>query len=202
MSDDRKEAAAPAPAFRPLRRRDRAVEDAAWIRELLGRSPVGVLGTASGSQPLLSANLFALDRERDVLYLHTARVGATREAVEANPSVCFTVWEMGRFLPAREALEFSVEFASAVVVGRARVLTDGGEVRRALETIMEKYAPHLRPGVDYRPITDGEIARTTVYRVDVESWSGKRKEVGDFPGAYRWPPPEGPGRQDGGRTPA
>jgi hypothetical protein len=39
--------------------------------------------------------------------------------------------------------------------------------------------------VGYRPITAGELKRTSVFRLDIESWSGKRKyEKADFPGAY------------------
>ena len=46
---------------------------------------------------------------------------------------------------------------------------------------------HLQPGRDYRPITDEELARTTVYRIDIDDWSGKRKAVGEnFPGAFRF----------------
>lgn len=189
MSQTRKPAGPSDPSFRPMRRRDRAIEDPGWIRDLLRRAPVGVLATADGPQPFTNANLFVLDAERDVLYLHTARAGRTRETLEANPAVCFTAYELGRFLPADEALEFSVEFASVVALGRARVVTDPEEARTALQLLLDKYAPHLRPGVDYRPITDQELARTAVYRVRIESWSGKRKRVGEFPGAYRWPPP-------------
>ena len=51
--------------------------------------------------------------------------------------------------------------------------------------LLDKYAPHLKPWVDYRPTTDDELKRTAVYRIDVEAWSGKQKEVpADFPGAF------------------
>ena len=37
----------------------------------------------------------------------------------------------------------------------------------------------------YRPSTDEELRRTAVYRIDIETWSGKQKEVAeDFPGAF------------------
>ena len=55
---------------------------------------------------------------------------------------------------------------------------------RALQMLLDKYAPHLRPGEDYRPPVAEEIARTAVMRIDIESWSGKKKEVEDFPGAF------------------
>jgi len=51
--------------------------------------------------------------------------------------------------------------------------------------LLKKYAPHLAYGEDYRAITPEELKRTAVYRVDIEAWSGKKKEVApDFPGAF------------------
>jgi nitroimidazol reductase NimA-like FMN-containing flavoprotein (pyridoxamine 5'-phosphate oxidase superfamily) len=88
-------------------------------------------------------------------------------------------------LPADEALEFGVEYASVVVFGRGSVVEDPKEAEAALVSIMEKYAPHLKAGVDYRPVAPEEIRRTAVLRIDIEEWSGKEKtEAPDFPGAY------------------
>jgi nitroimidazol reductase NimA-like FMN-containing flavoprotein (pyridoxamine 5'-phosphate oxidase superfamily) len=173
-----------------MRRRDRAVEDPAWIRDFLARAAVGTVAVCDGPQPLLVPNLFLFDPERGAVYVHSARLGTTRSVAEANDRVAFAVHEMGRLLPADEALEFSTEFASVVAVGRATIVEDPDEAREALQALLDKYAPHLSPGRDYRPPTPEEMTRTTVLRIDVESWSGKRKAAEpDFPGAYTWPPP-------------
>ncbi len=75
--------------------------------------------------------------------------------------------------------------AGVVAFGRGRVVEDREEARTALQMLLDKYAPHLRPGVHYRPSTDEELRRTAVYRIDIETWSGKQKEVAeDFPGAF------------------
>ena len=67
-------------------------------------------------------------------------------------------------------------------------MRDTAEAERALQMILDKYAPHLRPGTDYRPILPEEIKRTTVYRIDIDDWSGKEKFVdAAFPGAYDLP---------------
>jgi uncharacterized protein len=171
-----------------VRRRDRAVTDDAWIAEALRTAAVGTLATVDDGQPFLNANLFAFDAARRAIYLHTARRGRTRSNVEQGRPVCFAVHEMGRLLPADTALEFSVEYAGVVVFGTATVVEDAEEATSALQMILDKYAPHLRPGRDYRGITPDELARTTVMRVDISAWSGKRKMVAtDFPGAYRFP---------------
>lgn len=81
--------------------------------------------------------------------------------------------------------EVEVNDAGVVAFGRGRVVEDREEARTALQMLLDKYAPHLRPGVHYRPSTDEELRRTAVYRIDIETWSGKQKEVAeDFPGAF------------------
>jgi nitroimidazol reductase NimA-like FMN-containing flavoprotein (pyridoxamine 5'-phosphate oxidase superfamily) len=116
--------------------------------------------------------------------------------VDLNARACFNVNEMGRLLPADEALEFSNEYASVTVFGPISLVEDREAERHALQLLLDKYAPHLRPGEDYRPMTDEELAQTAVFRLDIELWSGKKKEeVDDFPGAYTYgdfPSPDRP----------
>lgn len=171
-----------------LRRRDRG-KDEVWVRSFIQEAPFGFLATvADGGQPFLNSNLFVYDVGRHCIYLHTHRTGQTRENLASPEKVAFGVAAMGRLLPASEALEFSVEYAGVTVFGTGRIVEDESEARAALQMLLDKYAPHLRPGRDYRATTDDELARTTVYRIDVETWSGKQKEVEpDFPGAFELP---------------
>lgn len=168
-----------------VRRADRTVEDEGWIRALLHRAPYGVLATEYDGQPFINSNLFVFDEATHAIYLHTAQVGRTRANIEQNDRVCFSVSEMGRLLPADTALEFSVEYGGVTVFGRAVIVTDEEEARHGLQLLLNKYFPHLKPGRDYRPITSEELARTTVYRVQIEHWSGKKKGAeANFPGAF------------------
>jgi uncharacterized protein len=169
-----------------VRRSDRAVTDDAWMKAMLHQAAVGTLATQHDGQPFVNTNLFYYDEARHCVYIHTASVGRTRANVEAAPAVCFSVMEMGRLLPAPEALEFSVEYAGVTLFGQASVVDDGnGEATVALQALLSKYAPHLIPGEDYRPPIPEELKRTTVIRIDIREWSGKKKEVpADFKGAF------------------
>ncbi len=171
-----------------LRRRDRGKDDA-WVRAFLTRAPWGTLATVGeGGQPYLNSNLFVFDEERHCIYLHTHRTGRTRDNMDAADRVAFSASGMGRLLPAPEALEFSIEYCGVNVFGTGTVVEDADEARHALQRLLDKYAPHLKPGRDYRPTTDDELRQTAVYRVDIETWSGKQKEVeADFPGAFDLP---------------
>jgi nitroimidazol reductase NimA-like FMN-containing flavoprotein (pyridoxamine 5'-phosphate oxidase superfamily) len=170
-----------------VRRRDRAVTDEGWIRGLLRRAAFGTLATVRDRQPFVNMNIFVYDEAANALYIHTARAGRTRSNVGAEERVCFAVGEMGRLLPAPTALHFSVEYASVVVFGRARTVEDEAEAERALQQLLDKYAPHLRPGRDYRPIQPEELAVTSVYRIEIDEWSGKQKVAPpDHPGAFSY----------------
>ncbi len=175
--------------YNQVRRADRAVTDDAWIKALLHRVPFGVLATALDDQPFIHSNLFVFDEAANAIYLHTAKVGRTPATVQANPKICFSVSEMGRLLPATEAMEFSVEYAGVTVFGTASIVTDAAEAEHGLQLLLNKYFSHLQPGRDYRPITPAELHYTCVYRLDIDQWSGKKKEVQpDFPGAFFYSP--------------
>ena len=173
-----------------VRRADRAVHDEAWLKEMMHTAATGVLATVKNDQPFLNANLFVYDESRHALYLHSARRGKTRDTIEGHDRVAFTVMELGRLLPADTALEFSTEYASVVVFGRGSVVADHQEAHDALQLLLDKYFADLTPGTDYRAITDDELKRTSVFRVDIEDWVGKRKrEDQEFPGARRYSSP-------------
>lgn len=168
-------------------RQDRAISDTAWIAEFLQRTPLGTLATSTNQQAFQSTLLFVYDANRHAIYLHTARRGRVWENLRANPAVCFTAAEMGRLLPAETALNFSVEYRSVVAFGKCLLLEDAQEAEQALQLLLDKYFPHLKPGLNYRPITANELDATAVYRMDIDEWSGKQKKApADHPGAFLW----------------
>ena len=173
-----------------MRRRDRCVDDEEWIREFLRHTPIGALASVHDGQPFINTNIFVYDDDADLIYFHTAQVGRTRWNLERDSQVCFSVSELGRILPAETAKEFSLEYAGVVIFGKGSIVEDHEEKYRALDLMLRKYAPHLEPGSDYRPSTEDELEQTTVYRIEIQDWTGKMKQVEpDFPGAFTYPYP-------------
>ncbi len=184
---------AASPELVAVRRKDRAVSDEAWIEEMLIQSATGVLATSRDGQPFVNMNVFVYNPAEKCIYLHTASEGQTRANIEQNERVSFCVHEMGRLLPAMYARNFSVEYSGVVVFGHVSIVDDEATATRALQLLLNKYAPHLKAGEHYRPITSAEIAQTTVYRIRIERWSGKRKIAPpDHPGAFRFGEPAAP----------
>ncbi|MGD2153821.1 MAG: pyridoxamine 5'-phosphate oxidase family protein [Gemmatimonadales bacterium] len=170
-----------------VRRRDKAVTEEDWIKAFLHSGAWGALATVAEGQPFIHTSLYVYDEGAHAIYLHTAREGRTRSNLEGDGRVCFSVAEMGRILPDEAAAEFSVEYAGVTVFGGGSVVDDDEEKRRALQLLMDKYAPQLKPERDYRPPDQEELDRTSVLRVEIASWSAKKNEkAADFPGAYRY----------------
>lgn len=70
---------------------------------------------------------------------------------------------------------------------------DTGESQAALQRCWTSMLLTYGPAGTCRPITDEKLDRTIGYRIKIESWGGKKKEVdNDFYGAYS--PPAGPGK--------
>jgi nitroimidazol reductase NimA-like FMN-containing flavoprotein (pyridoxamine 5'-phosphate oxidase superfamily) len=184
------------PEHRHPRRLDRS-KDEDWIRTLLHRGEAAVMAAVLDGQPFCLPRLYVYDEEKEAVYVHGAYGGVTGRVLAQEGdgvgdgagdgvSMAMTVFEMGRLLPADEALEFGVEYRSVVLTGKAVEVGDSEEALHALQLIMKKYAPHLEAGEDYAPIAPEELIRTSVVRMDIESWSGKEKDAPpDFPGAYR-----------------
>jgi nitroimidazol reductase NimA-like FMN-containing flavoprotein (pyridoxamine 5'-phosphate oxidase superfamily) len=160
-----------------MRRRDRQIESQEEIVKLLEAGRIGFIATSVDGQPFINSNLFWYEAASHRIYFHTANQGRTRDNILVNPRVCFSIGEMGRLLPADTAIEFSVEYSGVMAFGKARVVEDEVEAEHGLQGLLDKYFPELEPGKDYQPITTEEIKRTSVFAIEIESWSGKQKRA-------------------------
>ena len=162
--------------------------DDTWIREFLHRSLIAHIGHVSDGQSFVTPSNFWFDEARHRIIFHSNLVGRLRSNLEASPRVCLETSEFGRFLPSNAALEFSVQFRSVLVFGTVRILENPEDIRLALHCLLAKYFPHFRPGKEFRPITDKEVARTSVYALAIEAWSGKENWNEGADMIEDWPP--------------
>ncbi len=168
-------------------RRAENAQSEEWTRDFLRRAQIGHMATLWDDQPFITPTNFWYDAERHTIYFHSNIVGRVRANSDHHARVCFEACEYGRLLPSNIALEFSIQYESAVVFGTARVLEDPEDKKRALYGLIEKYFPTMHPGREYRPITDKELQRTSVYAIQVESWSGKRNWAEQADQSDDWP---------------
>jgi hypothetical protein len=159
-----------------------------WVRDFLGRAQIGHVATRWDEQPFITPTTFWYDPGQHEIYFHSNIVGRVRANAERHTQVCFEASEFGQLLPANTALEFSIQYQSAVVFGNVRLLEDLAEKRRALSGLIAKYFPTMMAGQEYRPITEQELKRTSVYAIAIDSWSGKKNWPDRADQSDEWPP--------------
>ena len=144
------------------------------MAKFLSTAKIGRIATRWDEQPFITPSTFWFDQEENLLYFHSNIVGRVRANIERHAEVCFETSDFGRFLPSNIALEFSLQYQSVIVFGKIRIVDDLKQKKRGLYGLIDKYFPGMKPGEDYRPITENELKRTSLYAIHIESWSGKR----------------------------
>jgi len=147
--------------------------DETWAGEFLKHASIGHLAHSQGDQPFVTPTNFWFDEAKQRIIFHSNITGRMRDNLSHNPKVCLETSEYGRFLPANTALEFSVQYRSVMVFGMVQVLEAEQEKTEVLNNLLKKYFPQMTPGKEFRPITTQELARTTVYALQIESLSAK-----------------------------
>ena len=179
------------PNNRPINqsRRPKLDMDDEWNAKFLNKIKVGHISTRDGNQPFINPTSFWYRKEDHEIYFHSNAVGRMRFNAENNPETCFECYRSGRLLPSNLALEVSFQYECVIAFGRIRVIEDIDEKRDVLNELLQKYFGEMRSGEDYRPITNNELKRTSVYGIKIKSWSGIRnwEERADQAEDNEWP---------------
>lgn len=159
----------------------------AWIRAFLHRGQIARIASRWDDQPFITPSTFFYDEAGHRLIFHSNLSGRIRSNIERHAEVCVEVSEMGKILPSNIALEFSLQFRSVIVFGKARPIEDPDEQRAVLHQLIAKYFGKMELGKDYRPATDKELKRASVYEIKIESWSGKENWKDRADQSNEWP---------------
>ena len=171
-----------------FQRRPHLTQNDDWIRAYLKTAQIGHIATSIDGQPFINPTTFWYDEINHQIIFHSNVAGRVRSNIESNPKVSLEASELGRFLPSNVALEFSLQFRSVIVYGSARIVSDPAEARRLLYGLIAKYFPAMTAGKEYREITDKEIRATSIYAIQIESWTGKDNWVERADQSDEWPP--------------
>jgi len=151
--------------FRAMRRKKQLLPEAETIA-MLQACTSGVLAV-QGDDGYPYAVPLSFAYEDGAIYFHAATAGHKLDALGRSDKVSFCV------IAADDVVQsaFTTHFRSAVVFGRARVVTDDAQKRRALECLARKYSPDYLEAADAE--IDGSWKRTCVIELVVEHMTGK-----------------------------
>ncbi len=110
-------------------------------------------------------------RDGDTLYLHGSPGSRLLRTLERGADVCVTATVIDGIVFARSLFHHSLNYRSAVVLGRARLVSDDEEKLRALNAVAE----HVMPGRagDTRDPSPNELLATKVIAVAIGEASAK-----------------------------
>lgn len=162
------------PATTLRRHPERGQTDRAALHAVLDEGLVAHVAFAEDGQPFVIPMAYA--RVGETLYLHGAPASRLQRTLASGAPVCVTVTLLDGLVFARSAFHHSMNYRSAVVLGRARAVTELAEKRRAFEALVE----HVSPGrwAACRPMTDAEANATSVVAVALDEASVKQRTGG------------------------
>jgi uncharacterized protein len=160
----------------PIREKERARTDRAALYDVLDASLICHLGVVVDGVPLALPTVFGVDPdgpdEGGTLYVHGSV--ASRSLVQGpGQDVSVTMTVLDGIVLARSGFMHSMNYRSAVVIGRPRVLTDEAERSRALDLLVDHVTPD-RSAALRRP-TRKELAATVVLALPLHEASVKSR---------------------------
>ncbi len=165
---------APSARTRVARHPERGLYEREQVDAILDAGFYGHLAFALDGQPYAMPMLYV--RDGDELFLHGSVKGRFAREIVGDVPLCFTVTLIDGLVLARSAFNHSVNYRSAVVLGRAHAVTDRARKLRAMDLLVD----HIIPGrtSDARQADAGELKATEIIALEIEEASAKVRSGG------------------------
>jgi nitroimidazol reductase NimA-like FMN-containing flavoprotein (pyridoxamine 5'-phosphate oxidase superfamily) len=149
--------------------REKAAYDRETVHAILDAGLVAHVAVVQGGDPIVVPMLYG--REGETLFLHGARKARVIRMLEGTGKACINVTLLDGLVFARSGFASSMNYRSVTVFGRARLVDELEEKKRALHVINE----YAMPGrsAELREPLENELKMTGVIAVDIESASAK-----------------------------
>lgn len=152
-----------------MKRKDREMnKDFAF--SVLDKAPFVTLSMVNEDKPYSVP--VSIVRDNDILYFHCALEGTKIDILNKNNNVTLTAVSKCKPRP----IDFTLEYESAVVNGKAFSVNDEKEKVYALKLICEKYA--LANIDNFENAINRSLHRTNIIKIEIDDIYGKRKKYG------------------------
>ncbi|MTD55375.1 pyridoxamine 5'-phosphate oxidase family protein [Amycolatopsis pithecellobii] len=156
------------------RKKERAATDRQVLYDVLDEAIICHVGLVLNGSPVVLP--LGYGRHGETLYLHGSTGAGSLRAAAKGIDVCVTVTLLDGIVYARSLNNHSMNYRSAVVHGRARLVEDPDEKMHGLEVVTD----HLTPGSwQYaRGVNAKEFASVLVLSLDLAEASVKVRDGG------------------------
>jgi len=149
-----------------MRNKKREVSDRGEIESFIREAKVCRLGLCQGDTPYVVPLNFGY--KDGCFYFHGALEGRKIDMIKNNNKVCVEIDVGCKLIEAELPCKWSTHYKSAIAFGRAFLIEDFAEKKKALEIILGHYSPKA---YEYPAELVDKVA---VIKVQVESMTGKK----------------------------
>jgi len=153
-----------------IRRSEKAISSAEEMVGIIRGQPYMTIAMCSDGEPYLVTVNHAYDADKNSLYFHCAPEGRKVDVLRANPRVWGQVLEDRGYVRG----ECDYDYRCVEFEGRAVMVTDEDERRRALELLIEKLE-EAPDDAKKRHMAEPSLGKVAVFRIDIRSMTGKER---------------------------
>lgn len=159
---------------RVRRHPERARYDRQVVNAILDEALICHLGFVDDGAPFVIPTMYA--RAGESLYVHGSPASRMLKTAAAGVDLCVTVTLLDGLVLARSVFNHSLNYRSAVILGRATEVTGPAEKMAASRALVE----HVCPGrwAEARPPSAKELAATLIVKIDLGEASAKIRTGG------------------------
>jgi len=151
-----------------MRKKEKEITEESAIEAIIQKSLVCRLALSDGNFPYIVPLCFGY-RDK-VLYFHGSLKGKKIDIIRKNQNICFEFDINTEIVKAEDACHWSMKYKSVIGFGKAVLLEDLDEKRKALNIIMSQYSDRTFQ------FNDATLKGTAVIKVEIESMTGKQSE--------------------------
>jgi len=158
-----------------MRRKDREIIDINEKINVIKKCKVCRIGLSENNMPYVIPLNYGYNFENDTLtlFFHSAREGKKLDIIKNNNNACFEIDCDTRLIEAEKACNYGYAFRSIIGFGKIIILEDLDEKIDGLNKIMK----HQTEKEIIYDFTYDEIKNVCVYKMIVEKFTGKQKEI-------------------------
>ena len=152
-----------------MRKKEKEITEKSAIETIIKKSLICRLALSDDNSPYIVPLCFGY--EDNVLYFHGSQKGKKIDIIKKNQKVCFEFDTNTEIVKAEDACRWSMRYRSVIGFGKAVLLEDIDEKRKALNIIMSQYSDGTFQ------FNDAILKKTGVIKVEIESMAGKQSEL-------------------------
>lgn len=150
-----------------MRRKDKEITEKSEIEKIIKDAEFCRIALSNGNEPYIIPMNFGY--KDDCVYLHSAKEGKKLDIIKANNNVCFQVECQVELLKDEKPCGWGARYYCVIGFGKATIIDDIDEKRRALDIIMEKYTE--RPSHEY---SEDALNKVLAIKVELNSITCKK----------------------------